>query len=300
MYFVYTPRYTADIGAHVFPTEKYNLIYRDLKNDGILRDDSVVVPERPSNDDLRKIITEDYLDDLLHSRMSARTYPSEMPVQSNIIEAQILCCGGSFQTTEHAMKYGGCYHIGGGFHHAFPDHAEGFCYLNDVVFAAVKMLEKDTNRIAIIDLDLHQGNGTAKFFENEYRVFTFSMHQERLYPKKERSTLDIGLDIGIQDDEYLDKLNNALEQIYNDFEPLLVLYLAGADPYVFDQLGNLSLTLEGLQKRDEAVIHRAVKRHIPVAIVLGGGYAEDVNDTSKIHSNTARVLYHALRDKRKA
>lgn len=296
MHFVYTTRYTADIGLHVFPTEKYNLIYKTLRTDGILQDNAVIEPMRPSHDDLQKIVTKEYLDDLLQARMSARTYPSEMPVQHNIIEAQILCCGGSFQAAEDALQHRGCYHIGGGFHHAFPDHAEGFCYLNDVVFAAVKMLETWIKRIAVIDLDLHQGNGTAKFFEKEDRVFTFSMHQERLYPKKERSTLDIGLDVGIEDNEYLEKLNTALDRIFNEFKPQLVIYLAGADPFVFDQLGNLCLTLEGLKKRDEAVIHRSVHNDIPIAIVLGGGYAEDVNDTAEIHSNTARVLYRALCD----
>jgi acetoin utilization deacetylase AcuC-like enzyme len=299
MYVVYTPQYTADIGIHVFPTEKYNLIYQVLTGEGIIQKDTLIAPARPSDDDLRAIVSGDYLDDLLHARLTARTYPSEMPVQSNIIDAQILCCGGSFQTAQQALVSGGCFHIGGGFHHAFSGHAEGFCYLNDVVFAANKMLKQGVDRIAVIDLDLHQGNGTAKFFENETRVFTFSMHQERLYPKKERSSLDIGLENGIKDDEYLDKLKRALDQIFNDFKPLLIIYLAGADPYILDQLGNLCLTLDGLHKRDEEVIHRAFANDIPVAVVLGGGYAEDINDTVEIHCNTARILYHVLHDKGK-
>ncbi|MBN2620607.1 histone deacetylase [candidate division WOR-3 bacterium] len=294
MHVVYTPRYTADIGTHVFPTEKYNLIYQMLAGEKIIQKNDTIAPVRPSDDDLRAIVTEEYLDDLLHARLTARTYPSEMPVKQNIIDAQILCCGGSFQTAQHAMVSGGCYHIGGGFHHAFPEHAEGFCYLNDVVFAAAKMLKQGVDCIAVIDLDLHQGNGTAKFFENETRVFTFSMHQERLYPKKERSSLDIGLEIGIKDEEYLEKLERALDRIFNDVKPSLIIYLAGADPYIFDQLGNLCLTLEGLQKRDEAVIHRAFANRIPVAIVLGGGYAEDVHDTVEIHCNTARILHKTL------
>lgn len=299
MYIVYTPRYTADIGTHVFPTEKYDRIFQVLTHEGIVQHDKIIAPARPGDDDLRAIVTEEYLDDLLNARLTARTYPSEMPVHANIIDAQILCCGGSFQTAQQAMASGGCYHLGGGFHHAFPDHAEGFCYLNDVVFAAIKMLEQGVERVAVIDLDLHQGNGTAKFFEKEDRVFTFSMHQEHLYPKKEQSSLDIGLDIGTGDDEYLNKLDKALERIFSDFKPSLVIYLAGADPYIFDQLGRLCLTLDGLQKRDEAVIHRAFADSIPVAIVLGGGYAEDLHDTVEIHCNTARVLHHALHDNNK-
>jgi acetoin utilization deacetylase AcuC-like enzyme len=162
--------------------------------------------------------------------------------------------------------------------------------LNDVVFAAVMMLEQGVEKLTVIDCDLHQGNGTAKFFENEARVFTFSMHQEHLYPMKQRSDLDIGLDNGVEDGEYLDKLAGALKKIYGEFKPDFVIYLAGADPYILDQLGSLRLTIEGLKKRDELVIQGAQQERIPVSVVLGGGYAEDVNDTVEIHCNTARVL----------
>lgn len=290
MKFIFSSQYHADIGYHVFPTDKYNLIYEKLKDEGIITTKNVVEPHAPASEQLLKILDKEYLDDLLHVRLTARTYPSEMPVKKNIIDAQILCCGGSHLTAQLAYESGLCYHIGGGFHHAFPDHAEGFCYLNDVVFAAVMMLEHGVQKIAVIDCDLHQGNGTAKFFEKEERVFTFSMHQEHLYPKKERSNLDIGLDIGIEDDEYLRKLDGALDTIFGEFKPLLVIYLAGADPYLFDQLGNLRVSLDGLRKRDEMVIRRAFEKKIPVAVVLGGGYAEDINDTVEIHCNTARVM----------
>jgi acetoin utilization deacetylase AcuC-like enzyme len=291
MDFVYSTKYKADIGLHVFPTEKYNLINQRLRADGLINDKNVLEPVRPSNEELLKILEKDYLDDLLNRRLTARTYPSEMPVNKDIIDAQILCCGGSSLAAQRAMESGGCYHIGGGFHHAFPGHAEGFCYLNDVVFAAVKMLEHGVEKLTVIDCDLHQGNGTAKFFENEKRVFTFSMHQEHLYPMKQRSDLDIGLDNGVGDDEYLKELIRGLNRVYGEFKPDFVIYLAGADPYIFDQLGSLNLTIEGLKKRDELVIQGAQEKKIPVAVVLGGGYAEDVNDTVEIHCNTARVLY---------
>ena len=303
MDFVYSTKYKADIGLHVFPTQKYDLINQRLRSDGLISDSNVLEPERPSNDELLKILEKDYLDDLLNLRLTPRTFPSEMPVNKDIIDAQILCCGGSFLATQQALQVGGCYHIGGGFHHAFPGHAEGFCYLNDVVFAAAMMLEQGVKKLAVIDCDLHQGNGTAKFFENEERVFTFSMHQEHLYPMKQRSDLDIGLDNGVDDSEYLDKLTGALNNIYGEFQPNFVIYLAGADPYIFDQLGSLMLTIEGLKKRDEMVIQGARERDIPVAVVLGGGYAEDANDTVEIHCNTARVLYDMVtrreRDKEK-
>ncbi len=294
MDFVYSSKYRADIGRHVFPTEKYELIYKTLEADGLIKKANVLEPRRPDNRSLLKIVTEDYLDDLLNLRITARTFPSEMPVKKDIIDAQILCCGGSHLAAERALEDMGSYHIGGGFHHAFPSHAEGFCYLNDVVFAVVMMLERGVKRIAVIDCDLHQGNGTAKFFEDEERVFTFSIHQEHLYPMKQRSDLDIGLDNGLGDDAYLEKLTGALERIYGEFRPEFVVYLAGADPYIFDQLGSLRLTIEGLKKRDELVIHGAFHDKIPVAVVLGGGYAEDVNDTVEIHSNTARVLNDAV------
>lgn len=291
MKFVFSSLYKADIGAHVFPTDKYILIRDRLKEEGMIKENNIFAPEKPSSDELLKIISQEYLDDLLNRRMTVRTFPSEMPVNEAIIDAQIMCCGGSYLAAKLAQDSGACYHIGGGFHHAFRDHAEGFCYLNDVVFAAVMMLEQGINKIAVVDCDLHQGNGTANFFENEERVFTFSIHQERLYPKKERSNLDIGLDIGTSDDEYLEKLGRALDTIHKDFQPEFIIYVAGADPYIFDQLGNLRLTVEGLKKRDELVINAAYQSSIPIIAVLAGGYAEDTNDTVEIHCNTARVLY---------
>lgn len=290
MRFVFSSAYKADIGAHVFPTHKYTSIYNKLKLESIITESNVFAPEKPSPDELLKIINAEYLDDLMNQRVTARTFYSEMPVNKAIIDAQILCCGGSYLAAKLASDNGACFHIGGGFHHAFRDHAEGFCFLNDVVFAAVMMLEQKYQKIAVIDCDLHQGNGTAKFFENEEKVFTFSIHQERLYPKKEKSNIDIGLDMGVDDDEYLNNLEKALEIIYNDFQPEFVIFVAGADPYIFDQLGNLRLTIEGLKKRDEMVIHRAHQKNIPIISVLAGGYAENTDDTVEIHCNTARVF----------
>ncbi len=296
MKFVYSPKYKADIGLHVFPTGKYFMIYSKLKEEGIINDSNVFEPESPGSEDLLKIIDGEYLDDLLNTRMTARTFPSEMPVNKAIIDAQILCCGGSYLASKLAKEGGACYHIGGGFHHAFHNHAEGFCYLNDVVYAAAMMCEQGVQKIAVIDCDLHQGNGTAKFFQNNNKVFTFSIHQEWLYPKKERSDLDIGLDNFVEDEEYLQKLNTALDKIFSDFKPEFMIYLAGADPYIFDQLGSLKITLQGLRRRDELVIGRAFDSNIPVAVVLGGGYAEDINDTAEIHCNTARVMHELFRE----
>lgn len=291
MKFVFSPAYRADIGAHVFPTDKYYLIHNKLKEEGIIIESNVSAPTKPSSDELLKIVSQEYLDDLLNQRVTARTFPSEMPVNKAIIDSQILCCGGSYLTAKLAAENGACYHIGGGFHHAFRDHAEGFCYLNDVVFAAVMMLEQGFQKVVIVDCDLHQGNGTAKFFEDEKRVFTFSIHQERLYPRKEKSNMDIGLDIGVGDEEYIEKLETALKTIHTDFQPDFIIFVAGADPFVYDQLGNLRLTIEGLKKRDELVIRTAHQKNIPIIAVLAGGYAENTDDTVEIHCNTARTFY---------
>ncbi len=291
MKFVYSPKYCVDLKGHVFPTEKYKLIYETLKREKIITESNVFEPEIPGKEELKKIVIPEYLNDLLSARTTFRTWTSELPVTEDIINWQILGCGGSYLGAKLALEYGACYHIGGGLHHGFADHAEGFCYLNDVVFAGVKLLEQGIKKIAVIDCDLHQGNGTAKFFENEDRVFTFSIHQEHLYPKKEKSNLDIGLDFDTGDKEYCEKLQYALDIIFNEFKPEFVIYLAGADPYMFDQLGNLKLTIEGLTKRDEMVITRAKERTLPVLVVLGGGYAQELEDTVEIHCNTARVMH---------
>ncbi|OPX18130.1 hypothetical protein BXT86_02810 [candidate division WOR-3 bacterium 4484_100] len=287
---VYTPKYQVDIGPHVFPTEKYPLIYERLSSEGIITKERVYAPKIPDKNELTRIVEPEYLDDLLNTRPTACTLSSEMPVNQGIIEAQLLCCGGTYLASQLALKDGCCYHIGGGFHHAFPSHAEGFCFLNDIVYAGVKLLEQGIERIAVVDCDLHQGNGTAKFFEHEPRVFTFSIHQEHLYPIKEKSDLDIGLENGTGDDEYLELLDSALNRIFKEFNPQFIIYVAGADPYIYDQLGSLRLSIKGLKRRDELVIGPAIEHKIPLIVVLGGGYAVDLNDTVEIHCNTARVM----------
>ncbi len=182
--------------------------------------------------------------------------------------------------------------LGGGYHHAFADHAEGFCFFNDVAIASRKLLaERKANRIAVVDCDLHQGNGTAYIFQDEPNVFTFSIHQEHNYPVKERSDLDIGLDNGVGDDEYLKELGRAIEYIRTEFEPDFVFYLAGADPFEEDQLGALELTHEGFRRRDDMVIGTFCGDKIPVCVVLAGGYSRDVQDTVTIHYETCLRLF---------
>ena len=182
-------------------------------------------------------------------------------------------------------------HLGGGFHHAFADRAEGFCYLNDIAVAAkTAMEETGIEHISVIDTDVHQGNGTARIFQGEPRVFTFSIHQENNYPLKEESDLDIGLDDGTGDADYLEELERGLEISVEKRKPELVYYVAGADPYKEDQLGGLRLTLEGLRRRDRLVLEAAHAVEAKVVIVLAGGYARLVEDTVTIHVQTAEEM----------
>jgi len=211
-----------------------------------------------------------------------------------IISAYFIHAQGTIVACQEAINQGIGLHLGGGFHHAFADHGEGFCYINDVAVGIKKMQSlKLVDRVAVIDCDLHQGNGTAKIFQNDKSVFTFSIHQEHLYPIKEESTLDIGLDDGTGDIEYLTKLQDAIDRILTVHKPQLVVYVAGADPFQMDQLSSLRITKDGLKKRDELVIKQIRQQKIPVAVTLAGGYAFDVNDTVDIHFNTCKVCLEA-------
>jgi acetoin utilization deacetylase AcuC-like enzyme len=182
-------------------------------------------------------------------------------------------------------------HLGGGWHHAFPDHGEGFCVLNDMACAIRTLQTTGIQRILIVDCDLHQGNGNAYIFRNDPKVFTFSIHQQHLYPlAKPKSDLDIGLEAGISDEKYLNLLESNVPQILENFKPEFILYQAGADPYKDDRLGNLNLSIEGLNQRDEFIRDLAIKQDIPLALTLGGGYAYKLEDTVQIHFNTVKVF----------
>lgn len=300
MKFVFSKQYYADIGLHVFPIVKYQKIYHELTSSHHLPDELFVTPEPATRDELLLVHTEDYLKDLEHLRWSERTLASELPLTREIVDMFKLSCGGTILAARLAVQEGCVVHIGGGFHHAFAGKAEGFCYLNDLA-AAARVLQKENlaRRIAIIDCDLHQGNGTAVIFQNDASVFTFSIHQRDLYPVKERSDLDIHLPIHTSDQVYMNYLHEAIPQIMEDFAPDFVLYQAGADPYEDDQLGSLSLTIAGLEARDRFVLESMKKNGIPVAVTLGGGYAYKTQDTVQIHVNTclaALRIYSGMQD----
>jgi len=291
---VYSDKYYCDIGRHVFPPQKYRLVFHELKQNGKLELSNVKLlePRMPTREELRLVHTDKYLDDALNARFTPATFSSELPVRKDVIDAFLLGTGGTIVSAESAVSVGRSINIGGGFHHAFADHAEGFCYFNDIAIAARKLLvERKAGRIAIVDCDLHQGNGTAHIFHDEPNVFTFSIHQENNYPMKENSKLDIGLDDGVGDAEYLQRMGGAIERIEREFKPDFVFYLAGADPFKEDQLGSLVLTHEGFRKRDDMVIGTFGKMKVPICAVLAGGYSVDVWDTVQIHYDTCVRLF---------
>ena len=297
MKLVWSGRYDVDLFGHVFPVEKYGLVRQEVLARGIAREADLVEAEPAPMEDILLVHTPEYIDDLLNLRTTPRTMRSEMALTREIVDAYIATAGGSIEAAGRALQDGVCVHIGGGYHHAFPDHAEGFCYLNDVAIAIAKMKhEGAVERVCVIDCDLHQGNGTAFIFAQDPDVFTFSIHQENNYPLKERSDLDIGLPDGADDRLYLEELE-VVGGILDRHAPDMAVYLAGADPYLGDQLGGLSVTKAGLRKRDELVFNECSSRQIPVCVVFAGGYAVDVKDVVDIHvatimeaSRTARLV----------
>lgn len=297
--FVYSDRYETDIGTHVFPTSKYRLVRASLLEIGACAPDDFVEPSPPSREDLALVHAPLYIDDLEAARVTPRTARSELPVTPAVIGAFLLAAGGSALAARIAVERGVSVHLGGGLHHAFPGHAEGFCYVNDVAVAArIARRDRLARKVLVVDVDLHQGNGTAAVFRNDETVFTFSIHQENNYPLKQESDLDIGLPDGTGDDEYLARLSEVLPALRERVRPDLVLYVAGADPYEEDQLGGLALTREGLRTRDRLFFDTFVAEGIPAAVTLAGGYARDLADTVAIHTATCLEAIRVARELR--
>ncbi|MFH1259347.1 MAG: histone deacetylase [Elusimicrobiota bacterium] len=290
---IYSEKYQVDIGAHVFPTRKYKLIKERLIKEGPVKEKDFTAPQPAGDEDILLVHTPDYLRKLKTGNLNAQEILKlELPYSPWLVEASLICVGGSILAAAAALTDGVGMHIGGGFHHAFPDHGEGFCVLNDIAVAIRKMQkEKKIKKAMTIDCDLHQGNGTAAIFRNDQSVFTFSIHQENNYPAvKPPSSLDIGLADGAGDQEYLMQLEKNIPEIIKKFQPELAVYVAGADVYKDDLLGGLSLTIGGLKKRDQLIKKICRENNLPVMIVLAGGYARDVGDTVEIHGNTVKTF----------
>ena len=289
---VYSDKYCVDIGSHVFPTKKYKLIRQSLLSENIVSAEDFQYPKQASDKDILLVHTEAYLNKLKTGTLDyEERFKLEVPYSSQLVEAAYICVDGTIKSCLVALDVGIGLHLGGGFHHAFADHGEGFCVFNDVAIAIRRMIKDGKiTRAMTIDCDLHQGNGTADIFTSDKNVFTFSIHQQNNYPFfKPPSDLDIGLDDYSTDKIYIDALKKHIPNIISEFKPQLILYVAGADPYQGDQIGNLALTLNGLKKRDEFVIESARNFDVPIAVVLAGGYAVNVNETVIIHANTVKT-----------
>ena len=297
MQVIYSPRYEIDIGQHVFPTAKYRATRDGLIQTGVIAAGDLVEPLPATWDDLALVHSSDYLAKLRFGAFSPEDLAQlELPWSAEMVEGFRVMVGGTIQASriacgldEYRMlnsESSIASHIGGGLHHAFPNHGEGFCPFNDVAVATRVLQARGIERVAVVDLDVHHGNGTAFIFESDPRVFTFSMHQQHNYPMwKPRGSLDIGLTDGVHDAAYLVALEGALPTVM-DSAPQCVFYLAGADPYEDDQLGGLNLTREGLRHRDRLVITTVAAAGVPLVVVLAGGYARKIEDTVAIHMAT--------------
>jgi len=305
---VYSARYHIDIGPHVFPTRKYPLVHARLVENGVIEASDVVEPAPASWDDLSRVHTAEYLSKMRDGTLSAAEAAQlELPWSAELVDAFRIMVGGTIhaarivtgvepsslksqlETSELRVESSGfrvvC-HIGGGLHHAFPNHGEGFCPFNDVAVAVRDLQSRGLERAAIVDLDVHHGNGTAFIFGPFPQIFTFSMHQQHNYPMwKPKGSLDVGLPDGAGDSRFLRELQQALPVVMAS-DPQCVFYLAGADPYEDDQLGGLRLTRAGLRQRDRIVIETVRAAGVPLVIMLAGGYARHVEDTVAIHVDT--------------
>lgn len=289
---IYSEGYKVDFDQHVFPVEKYHLVYSRLCQDGLINKESLVEPCFAHKESLLLVHTENYLRDLFSLKLTERTFRSEIPLTQGIVDFFLLTTGGTILACRRALEAQGiAINLAGGYHHAYPERAEGFCYVNDIAVAVRSVQAQSAGlKVMIVDCDLHQGNGTAYIFKGDPHVFTFSIHQEDLYPvPKEKSSIDVGLKGGTSGKEYLEKLKIYLPSAIQAFKPDLIVYDAGADPYIKDQLGNLRLTKKDLKERDLYVLTLVRHSNIPVAIVLGGGYALGTEDVVDIHIGTVKT-----------
>ena len=286
--FIHSPRYAVSIGDHVFPTRKFALAADILKGRG-----AFVEPELPSREDLLLAHAPAWADKVIGTApmtLEEQTR-AELPFSPAVSAAHRLAYAGTLLACRRALKEGVGLHVGGGSHHAFSDHGEGFCLLNDIAGGILKMIaEKRLRRAAVVDLDVHQGNGTAAIFRGRPEVFTFSMHQKGIYPEiPTPGSLDVDLPAGCRDREYLKRLEEHLPRVFAA-RPELIVYQAGVDSAEDDLLGGLKLTTAGLERRDHLVQDACRSLNVPVAVTLGGGYSEDVRETARRHARTLLIF----------
>jgi len=294
---IYHPGYDLNFGAHVFPSQKYRLLREVLILDGFAEPGDFIEPAPASRQQLLLAHSEAWIRKLETGTLSYQEAAKlEVPYSRKMAEAFFLAAGGTLEAARLALERGVAMNLGGGFHHAFRDHGEGFCAINDIAVAILTLQSEGLiSKAMVVDLDVHHGNGTASIFSGQREVFTLSLHQENNYPsKKPPSTLDIGLADGTGDMEYIARLKAAYEPAAAGFRPDLIVYVAGVDPYYDDQLGGLSLTMEGMKARDRTVFDAAFRLRIPVVVTLAGGYASRVEDTVWLHKQTADAAQESL------
>jgi acetoin utilization deacetylase AcuC-like enzyme len=291
-------RYTFPLPeGHRFPIAKYERLRDQVLAAGIATLESLWEPVRAERDTLLLVHTADYVDRFVEGRLN----PAELrrlgfPWSPSLVERSLRAVGGTCEAAVAALEDGVAMNLAGGTHHAFPDHGEGFCVFNDVAIA-IRALQQAgrIRRAAVVDLDVHQGNGTNAIFAGDESVFTFSMHGGRNYPfHKVPGSLDVDLEDGMRDEEYLELLANHLPKVLSASQPDLVVYLAGADPHEGDTLGRLRLSFDGLARRDSLVIQLCREVGLPVAITVAGGYGRRIDDTVQIHTETARIASIAM------
>jgi acetoin utilization deacetylase AcuC-like enzyme len=294
---VYHDDYDQNFGVHVFPTQKYRLIRERLLAESVAGPEDFLAPEPATREQLLLAHSEDWIRKLETGTLSYHEILRlEVPYSRRMADAFFLAAGGTLLAARRALKQGVGFNVGGGYHHAFRSHGEGFCAINDVAVAIRSLQQERTiGKALVIDCDVHQGNGTAAMFANDNSVFTISLHQLNNYPyEKPPSDVDVNLADGTEDSEYLEKLQNTYGQAVNIFRPDLIVYVAGADPYFDDQLGGLALTKSGMKQRDRIVLETAVRAKTPVAVTLAGGYARKLEDTVDLHTATAHAAREVL------
>lgn len=278
--------------GHKFPMAKYSRLRERILAEGIVAPEDLHEAPLASLDDLRLVHDPGYVDAVANGTVLPEVQRRiGFPWSPQMVERSRRSVGATIAAARAALDDGVAANLAGGTHHAFADRGEGFCVFNDVAVGA-RVLQRDrhANRIAIVDLDVHQGNGTAAIFSGDLSVFTFSMHGDKNFPfKKEVSDLDVPLADGTGDDEYLSLLRTHLPDVLNRHQPDFVFYLAGADPFEGDRLGRLKLTIEGLRRRDEIVMEACTTARLPVAISMSGGYANDIDAIVTIHANTIQT-----------
>lgn len=283
--------------GHRFPMPKYYLLRQAIEESNLLPSEKFVASQIVSDDQILRVHTWDYLNRLMVGQMTEREMRRiGFPWSQDLVLRARLSAGGTLGACRAALDEKISVNLAGGTHHAHPTHGEGFCIFNDVAIAARAMqAEGRVAKVIVVDLDVHQGDGTADIFQEDPTVFTFSVHGEKNFPyRKFPSDLDIALPDGCTDEEYLEAVRNGLDWSLARFEADLVIYIAGADPYFGDRLGRLAVTKAGLASRDQLVLERCFQKGIPVAVVLGGGYADPIQETVAIHLQTVKLAIEKI------